>query len=104
MDTTTNISIADLLNDPEIRKEIEKHIRENKISTPRVAKSGIWREEKNDKWGNFTGYKMIYVVKGVRKVVSFNQNNMSRADLAAMVDTEILRIAKKYRLEVEVSE
>lgn len=104
MDTTTKISVTDLLNDPEIRKVIEQHLRENKVSTPRTPKSGIWREEKKDKWDNFTGYKMIYVIKGVRKVVSFNQNNMSRKDLAAMVDAEILRIAKKYRLEVEVSE
>ena len=100
MDTTTKISVTDLLNDPEIRKVSEQHLSENKVSTPRTPTAGIWREEKKDKWDNFTGYKMIYVIKGVRKVVSFNQNNMSRADIAAMVDAEILRIAKKYRLEI----
>jgi len=92
--------VKELLADPTLMKELQKIIKENKISTPRVPKSGIWREEKLDKWNNFTGYKMVYVVAGVRKTVSFNQGNMSRNELAGVVDTEILRLAKKYHLSV----
>ena len=93
--------IAEFLNNPANLSDMKSFVKIPSIREKSVPKNGIWSEEKFDKWNNFTGLKIVYVYKGVKKTCSFNQNNYSRKDLDAMVDHEMMKLARKYRLEIQ---